>query len=494
MANQVIARLKGDDYQHLYAWWLALELKMPQRMVRRVCIEDAEAGSMDDVTIEYEPETLKPSRFYQIKYHVDQRNQYSSDVLMARTRERSSLLQKFWRSWKLLRDSKPGPIELYLVSNWTWDRHDMFFTACVDENGGIKASFFEHKEHSEVHGNWLSHLDAGPDELREFAGCIRFKIGSTGADDLRDLVAERMCSLGLRPDEDALLLAVSIVREWIKASKKDMYLHDLDELVRKHDLLLPQGQEPCITVHLNTIVREKYELEPDYVIDWCDYFEGSAAAKGRQLQPQYDWNEHLLPELERLKCELGASTSMRLIRVRGKARLSAWFAFGHMFRDAAGYTLEVDQNGVLWRTSDRKADGFRVIVSDQGSNFDGEIIDGSGTTVAVGISVTGTIDDAVREHLHERSEEIAALLLLRPERELGRDCIRSTGDLVALADEAKDMVRAFVRRWRATKLLLYYFGPLSGACFLGHRFNAVCQEIQLMEDQQPSYSPSFMLR
>lgn len=50
MANQVAARLKGDDYQYLYAWQFVLELKMPRWKVRLVTIEDALAGSVDDVT------------------------------------------------------------------------------------------------------------------------------------------------------------------------------------------------------------------------------------------------------------------------------------------------------------------------------------------------------------------------------------------------------------------------------------------------------------
>ena len=51
MANQTSARLKGDDYQHLYAWWFVLELLVPKEKVRCVTIEDAFAGSMDDVTV-----------------------------------------------------------------------------------------------------------------------------------------------------------------------------------------------------------------------------------------------------------------------------------------------------------------------------------------------------------------------------------------------------------------------------------------------------------
>jgi CBASS immunity sensor of nucleotide second messenger signals len=56
------------------------------------------------------------------------------------------------------------------------------------------------------------------------------------------------------------------------------------------------------------------------------------------------------------------------------------------------------------------------------------------------------------------------------------------------------LTRAFLKRWQARRLLVFYFGPLSGACFLGHRLNAVCQEVQIMEDQQPGYAPSFTLK
>jgi len=72
--------------------------------------------------------------------------------------------------------------------------------------------------------------------------------------------------------------------------------------------------------------------------------------------------------------------------------------------------------------------------------------------------------------------------------------LRNASDVVALADGVKNSIRVFVKKWNATRLLLFYFGPLSGACFIGHRLNAVCREIQIIEDQQPGYAPSFLLR
>jgi hypothetical protein len=44
---------------------------------------------------------------------------------------------------------------------------------------------------------------------------------------------------------------------------------------------------------------------------------------------------------------------------------------------------------------------------------------------------------------------------------------------------------------RPRRLLLFYFGPLSGAAFIGATLNAVAPEIQVYEDQVPGYAPSF---
>jgi hypothetical protein len=54
-------------------------------------------------------------------------------------------------------------------------------------------------------------------------------------------------------------------------------------------------------------------------------------------------------------------------------------------------------------------------------------------------------------------------------------------------------MQEFVKRWNATRLLLYYFGPRSGGCSIGHQLNPVCRQTQIVEDQQPGYASSFLL-
>jgi hypothetical protein len=47
---------------------------------------------------------------------------------------------------------------------------------------------------------------------------------------------------------------------------------------------------------------------------------------------------------------------------------------------------------------------------------------------------------------------------------------------------------------RARQVLLFYWGPASGAAFIGHNLNATASAIQLHEEQNGEYFPSFELR
>lgn len=496
MANQVAARLGGDDYQHLFGWQAALELLMPKRRVWRVTVEDALAGSVDDVTVQHEASTSIPDEFYQYKYHVDQRGEYSSKSLIEHKPGESSLLEKFWRTWQLLRAREPQrEVRLHLVSNWTWDAKDKF-KSCIDgRDNSIKEDFFTASPRSDlgrIRKQWQDTLKADDASFRGFIGCLRFRLGFDCSDELEKRVAERMENLGLKSDKAALLVAAGVVRGWVKSGRQELSKDDIERTLREHDLLLPDETDQGVTVYLTTIKAQKFDIAPDYILDWRNYFAGGQSAKGHELINPADWNGLLLPEVRRLEAKINEETECRLVRARGLARLSAWFALGFTFSEVARYTIEVDQNNKLWRTDATPSDDFRVQIDDTAAT-DGEPIDGDSKTVAVGVSVTGPLNEDVRKYLSGRKEKIAALLLLRPKRELGRECLRGDGDAVALADGVKSLTRTFVKKWSAEKLLLFYFGPLSGACFIGHRFNAVCREIQVMEDQQPGYSPSFLL-
>lgn len=57
--------------------------------------------------------------------------------------------------------------------------------------------------------------------------------------------------------------------------------------------------------------------------------------------------------------------------------------------------------------------------------------------------------------------------------------------------EAKKAIRHWLDRMRAAEVLLFYFGPVSGACFLSHDLNALGARVTIMEDQAPGHAATF---
>ena len=494
MAKQVAAILSGLDYQHLYSWFHVLELMKPRMEVARVRVEDEDAASADDVTVRHADGCGHPDRFYQIKYHVSQAGHYSTDFLIERKGNESSLLQKLFRSWKAIRAAEPTrSLEIHLISNWGWESSDKLKPCIGGPANALAESFFVATERMEVgvlRKKWRDELGAPADDFAAFMRTLRFKLGFECWDEMMLRVSERMDSLGLKSTPTDLIVAAGVVREWIKAGPRDITLDVLEEAIQRHGLRLPPDEEPSVHVYLVTIKEQKYDVEPEYVLDWRPQFAGPAYEKGHQLKNPDDWNGVLLPKLRRLETKISNETSCRLVRARGQARLSAWLAFGHAFSAVNRYTLEVDQHGKHWRTDAETSPDFAL----ESNGPDGEVMAGSGEAVAIGISVTGDLAGDVRRDLASRADKVASLLLIQPARPLGHDCLRGAGDVVALAAQAKELMHQFVRRWGATRTLLYYYGPLSGAAFIGHRLNAVCRDIQIMENQQPGYAPSFLLR
>ncbi len=124
---------------------------------------------------------------------------------------------------------------------------------------------------------------------------------------------------------------------------------------------------------------------------------------------------------------------------------------------------------------------MKVSTENEMQRLDGKPI--AKVTVACGISITGDLKEDVLRDLEQRAG-VKAALFLEPNQGLGANTFQTAGDVVAFVDSSKRMIREFVKRHRAQELLLYYFGPLSGACFLGQQLNAICSTIIVMEDQQ----------
>jgi hypothetical protein len=501
MANQVVPRLTGDDYQHLYGWWKALLLLKDSEKVSHVRIEDPDAGSVDDVTVYRYSHGSLPDEFFhyffQVKYHANQTEQYGVRNLLEHKLNGTSLLQKFHRTWRNLQASRPlEPVLLHLVSNWSWNGGKDDLGSFVSGNDDrLTKEFFTagpKTREGKLRAQLRNHLEIDGEELALFLRSIKFELGAGCWKSIRERVSERMEHLNLKHDEAALVTCSGIVGKWIIEGGGDITREVLERLLQENHLYEEQPANSGTSIYLTTIQTRAFPLGPDYVLDWRDYFEGAPNRKGHRIRRQEDWDEKLMPALHQIESNV-AHRESRLIRARGFARLSAWFGFGYVFSRVAGYTIEVQQaEDRFWRSDDQPSLGFTVEIQKENQLL-AHTSDRAGEgRVACGISVTGDLSEDVLTDL-QRREGVESVLFLRPALGLGINAFQSAGDVVAFVDQSKRLMREFVKRHGGTELLLYYFGPLSGACFLGQELNAICQSIVIMEDQQPGYAPAFHL-
>ena len=107
------ARIRGDDYQHLFAWIQVLKAIQVGSGIVEIGIEDPEAGNADDVTVYTDG---REREYYQVKSSVDARETTGVEWLMKPSRaDGPSIVQGFYRLWSSAADGRRP--KLTLVTN-----------------------------------------------------------------------------------------------------------------------------------------------------------------------------------------------------------------------------------------------------------------------------------------------------------------------------------------------------------------------------------------
>lgn len=469
----------GFEYQELYGWYRVLDLKSPAGKVVTVTIEDPAGGHFDDVVVRPAPATEHPPEYLQVKFHVDLSDMYSADSLMTETH--GLLLRKAWTTWLKLKDEAPG-LELHLITTWAWDPKDPISKHIRDRR--LSASFVGKKvrgKAAEVRVRWHDYLQRPEEPLfRQFLASLRLRPAYPATSELLDLVKERMQVRGLKHDDADAWTGARAVRQWMIEGRREITEAFLDEEIDRLDLR-DAAVDPSVTLWVHTVVKPA-DTGADYELDWRDLFEGPEDERGHRLRHPDDWNGRLLTELRAMAARINRETAARLLRVRGLSRLSPWFAVGYAFRETTGWVLETDQYGTQWRT-DAPRSAIDLAVTEEPAG-------GPVTAVAVVVSITGDATPAVKRHLATLGDPVGRVIHISVPHP-GRTAIGSAGDLVAVADAVRAAVLGLDPR--PGEVFLYYWGPASGAVFIGHALNGVAPRIRLFEEEYGTYIPSMTL-
>ncbi len=245
---------------------------------------------------------------------------------------------------------------------------------------------------------------------------------------------------------------------------------------------------PAAVVYLHGWTRQRYDVPADVEIDWTQYFDHRAL---RVASPEV-WRDKLLPALRELRARFDGDGHRRTIWLRSRAPLSAGFAFGHAFAEAAGYSITVQQpspgapGGIQYWRTDSASDSTERLESQQ---VDG---DSAADEVVIGVGITDDPRPKVEQYLRRGEIKVRASLYLYPP---GGPSPASIGEwnVGAIAVALKREMRRFADQRGARLIHLFYFGPLGLAVILGQKLNGLA-DVQCYErDKTDGYTPTCRL-
>jgi len=487
MGEQSATRLQGDRYQHLYSWYELLQLLDKDSPYDQGFVEQEGAGSADDVTLHARQDSSKPTKFVQVKWHVDHRDSYSLVSLTEVLSGTRSLLQKLFDSWKKL--SVDGPIEIWLVSNWAAAPDLGSFIHA--HNWSLKPELLSCKATSGAGKSlvrWKEQLNAKEKELKAFCSDLRLRLGFAAIRDLEEMVDDRMSRHGLRIGENPGSIAIDLVSKWIELGgpNKRITRDSLIAAIRQRDLFAKKADAPLVSLCVHGWSRRSYDIRPTEELDWTEFFD----RQSRRIPSQETWDSELHPQLRKAKAELAKFDAGSFIDLRGKLPLTIILAIGAEFPEVGGYRFRVEQptrgETYLWRSDAKPSSAKLEVREDPG--------DPEGRDILALISITGDASADVRNFLQTCPIKFVARVYAQPTSGPGDASVQSDSDASAFAVHTKELIRTLRVKYQAKRTHLILYAPASYCLFLGQRLSALGDIATYERTIEGGYQTSLTLR
>ena len=468
-------RIAGDDYQHLVAWNEALEALRPDSNVTSITVEQPDAGNVDDVVLR---RGAGSNRYIQVKHAVDATSPVGHKWLTSRATPRaSSLLEKFYRSWRVLSKGAQQP-ELVLVTDRDIDPCDPAMSR-LDRTTGLLVPSIRHNNAAQAREGWAAHLDIEEDDLIKFLESLRFLTGRPFAAE-EQRATTLMWALGLNHDQRALDSALGLVRDWVQRPERtlgpDQFRAWADERV---GLRTPPGA----VVVIEAIDDDPHPEDAAELVNFIDAYRGDTPNERRQLRDESQW-PLIGTELQQAAHRLRQSGVHRVI-VRGAMRLPAWFAAGAAFRHVHGFDAAAIQLGEPWSSEDLNT----AVDVDANTTTIGY---GPDAAVAVGIAADPTTE--VSDYITATRLPVASLTSILPAGGPSPVAIPDSPTAAATAVAVRDAVRDLLRTTSATRIHLFLATPGALALLVGHCWNAMRPTIVYEHlGTGNGYAPTFLI-
>jgi hypothetical protein len=499
--DQVAARLEGDVFQGRFFWHEASALLNPNKKVIKVAFEHDPASGADDIAVFFQsPGVLDKARyceadFYQCKYHVDQRDAYSSEAFIdpafLSPKSKSSLLQRLHMAYTKLRKNH-GWFRLNFVSNWTWKSDDPLAKIISEVDGALPKAFFEQKARAPlgvIRETWRRHLGIEEPDFLDFSQRLRFGLNYYGRRYFLENLNDRLENCGLAPippdrsmnPYDSLYLNSLLSKE--NEFDRDLFF----EMCKREGLLQKHPDNQGVkTIGIRSFMRfaERMEDETESFVCVAEHFDK------RYIKNPDLWIKSIIPKIRYYLSSLPYGRDLE-IDILLDCHSSLAFLAGYCMERKAGipaYPVQKGQGKHIWKPSGQPVKEewkWKMQESEM------PLVD----DVALLLSVTHDVSADFTRFIPSSNRRFGKTIHLQPATGIRPSTIQDADHAQWLAEEAMQIIR----KANATGGITHVFAAAPNALmfFLG-QYGAALKGIQLYEfdfdlERGGSYCASFCL-
>ena len=504
MADAVIARWHGDNYQARVFWDNALNLLRPDSCVAEVTFEANGPRAFDDVVVKYDPPVphFGPNRvtveYQQIKWHVgrDGRFGFGDFIEPGFVGARSvSLLQRLQQG----RCTAPASALFTFLTTYRIKDGDPL-AALISGNDGtllIERLFDGTTDRSrmgKVRKCWREHLGLNDDEeLRAVLGRFRVVEGHRSLQEMREQINLKARAVGLLACNaaDSDFRYDGLARQLKVRGLNGLNREALLKICEEEGLLADQPTEPdpFLSIAIRSFVGSAADIvgaTPE------DTLLLTAEFRQRYLQEGREWQRDIRPRVERfLRAAIKERAKLRLIL---DAHASIAFLAGAVLHLKSGVETRLVQKGRVgtrtWRVDDDSAaQGDRLEI--------GEEQLGVGRDIAIGISVSQPTSSQVRAYVVSKLPRVGKFISCAMPDGPGHQSIAGGEHAAALAEQVSNHVRTVKADDSDSMTHLFAAAPNSVLFYLGQHYQAIapCIVYEFDFDRQAhkTYQPSFTI-
>lgn len=502
MANAVVARWHGDNYQARIFWENAFNLLLPNSCVVEVSFEADGPKAFDDVVVKYDPPVAWSgsdrisAEYHQIKWHVETGGRFGyedftkpafigaqSFSLLERLRQAvetvpTSACYTFLTTYRI-RDG--DPLAQLISGNDGTLLVERLFDGTTDRSRMGK-----------VRKLWREHLKLeNDDELKVIARNFRILDGNRSLEELRAEINLKAQVVGLQPCNaaDSDFRYDELARQ-LKVRKLNVFSRETFlKFCREEGLLAARTREidGFFPIAIRSFLGPAADIvgaAPEDTLLLTDDF------RQRYLQDGREWQHDIHPKVEAfLRAAVKKSGKLRLIL---DAHASIAFLAGAVLDLKSGVETQLVQKGRVgtrtWRADDASEGQSFEIAEEQ-------LREGHAIALAVSVSQLTTVQ--TRAYVMEQLPEVGRLISFTFPNGPGQQSVKGGGHAAALAEQISNHVR--IVKADNPDAIIHFFvaAPNSLLFYLGQHHQAVapCIVYEFDFDRQANktYQPSFLI-